>query len=318
MPMKARYTVLDGEILAQERSGVKHDYVPDPLGSIVALYDTNQTKTDTFSYWPYGEERSRTGTTETRFSFLGCSQLSKDSASVHYSRRSHYHSRFARWTQPMRSNRVRRPEVYLFSWNRPTARQDTFGIIVNLAQEIMYIATPPWGKAYPSVDEAVIAILEWVYPISNDPSYPAEYGGWIVSVDPWPGYPRGGAGGPIPVYYQPTFPITQYKPATVDTGGPPTSAVAHWHTHPNYMGYNIYELSWFDQHSMQNKNMPYYLGTIDQVIKWPGPWREFPWGTVVCKRPFHWYPNPLPGLPWGPAVNIPEPPPPGYIPPLPR
>ena len=62
-----RYTVIDGEVLSESRGGVKRDYVPDPLGSTVALLDNTQTKTDTFSYWPYGEEASRTGTTPTPF-----------------------------------------------------------------------------------------------------------------------------------------------------------------------------------------------------------------------------------------------------------
>ena len=30
--MKTRYTVLDGEIIAEKRSGVRKQYVPDPLG----------------------------------------------------------------------------------------------------------------------------------------------------------------------------------------------------------------------------------------------------------------------------------------------
>ena len=42
-------------MVAQERGGVRHQLVPDPLGSTVALYDAAGTKTDTFSYWPYGE-----------------------------------------------------------------------------------------------------------------------------------------------------------------------------------------------------------------------------------------------------------------------
>src|ERR1051326_1864163 len=65
------YTVIDGEIIAETRDSVEHDYVPDPLGSTVALLDNTQTQTDTFTYWPYGEERTRTGTTATPFRFVG-------------------------------------------------------------------------------------------------------------------------------------------------------------------------------------------------------------------------------------------------------
>ena len=55
MTMTVRYTTLDGEIVSENRRGVMRDYVPDPLGSTVALLDNTQTQTDTFSYWPYGE-----------------------------------------------------------------------------------------------------------------------------------------------------------------------------------------------------------------------------------------------------------------------
>jgi RHS repeat-associated protein len=66
-----RYTVVDGEVLSELRGGVKRDYVPDPLGSTVALLDSSQNITDTFSYWPYGESAGRTGTTPTPFQYVG-------------------------------------------------------------------------------------------------------------------------------------------------------------------------------------------------------------------------------------------------------
>jgi RHS repeat-associated protein len=71
MAMKVRYTVVDGEVLSELRGGVKRDYVPDPLGSTVALLDSTQVITDTFSYWPYGESAGRTGTTATPFQYVG-------------------------------------------------------------------------------------------------------------------------------------------------------------------------------------------------------------------------------------------------------
>jgi len=64
------YTWLDGEIVGQNANGVKRDFVPDPLGSTIALLDENQTTTDTFAYWPYGEIRTG-GSAQTRYQFLG-------------------------------------------------------------------------------------------------------------------------------------------------------------------------------------------------------------------------------------------------------
>jgi len=69
--MKARYTVVIGEVIAEKRGGVRRCYVPDPLGSTIALLDSTQTKTDTWEYWPYGEVRVRTGTTATPLQYVG-------------------------------------------------------------------------------------------------------------------------------------------------------------------------------------------------------------------------------------------------------
>ena len=54
MAMRVAYTVLDGEIISENRGGVERDYVPDPLGSTVALLDNTQAQTDTFTTWPLG------------------------------------------------------------------------------------------------------------------------------------------------------------------------------------------------------------------------------------------------------------------------
>ena len=74
--MKARYTNIDGQVVAERRAGVRSLYVPDAIGSTSAIA-ISQTVTDTFSYWPYGEVRARTGYTATQFRFcgtLGCRQ----------------------------------------------------------------------------------------------------------------------------------------------------------------------------------------------------------------------------------------------------
>src|SRR6478672_8945864 len=92
-----RYTVLDGEVVSENRGGVERDYVPDPLGSTVALLDNTQTQTDTFSYWPYGEERSRTGTTTTPFTHVGSLGYYHDSAARAYVRARYLDVRRGNW-----------------------------------------------------------------------------------------------------------------------------------------------------------------------------------------------------------------------------
>jgi RHS repeat-associated protein len=95
--MSARYTVIDGEVVAQERGGVRHQLVPDPLGSTVALYDNTGTKTDTFEYWPYGESSSRTGGTSLSFQYIGSFGYYQDNNTRNYVRARYLDKRKGRW-----------------------------------------------------------------------------------------------------------------------------------------------------------------------------------------------------------------------------
>ena len=97
MPMKARYTVIGGEVIAEKRGGARKLYVPDPLGSTVALLDSSQVQTDTFAYWPYGEEQSRTGTTPTPFRFVGTAGYYRDTSSKTYVRARYLDTEKTRW-----------------------------------------------------------------------------------------------------------------------------------------------------------------------------------------------------------------------------
>ena len=92
-----RYTVINGAVLSENRNATKRDYLPDPLGSTLALLDNTQTKTDTFSYWPYGEVVSRTGTTATPFQYVGTKGYYRDSSSRTYVRARTLDTRAGRW-----------------------------------------------------------------------------------------------------------------------------------------------------------------------------------------------------------------------------
>ena len=91
------YLTIDGEVISETRNGVERDYLPDPLGSTAALLDSTQTKTDTFSYWPYGEERTTTGSTGTTYRFVGTLGYRKETSSRTYVRARHYRTDQARW-----------------------------------------------------------------------------------------------------------------------------------------------------------------------------------------------------------------------------
>jgi hypothetical protein len=71
MAMSVTYTTVGGRALYENRGGAERYYSRDPLGNTVALIDGSGNVTNTFSYWPNGEIRSRTGSTATPFTFLG-------------------------------------------------------------------------------------------------------------------------------------------------------------------------------------------------------------------------------------------------------
>jgi RHS repeat-associated protein len=91
------YTVLEGEILSENRRGIQRDYIADPLGSVVGLLDSTQTVTDTVAYWPYGEIRARSGTNDTPFLFVGSLGYRIDTSTRTYVRAREYEQAYGRW-----------------------------------------------------------------------------------------------------------------------------------------------------------------------------------------------------------------------------
>ena len=59
------------EIVYENRGGTERFFAPDTLGSTAMLLDPTGTVTDTFTYWPYGEFISHTGTSSTTFTYVG-------------------------------------------------------------------------------------------------------------------------------------------------------------------------------------------------------------------------------------------------------
>ncbi len=91
------YTTIDGQIVSENRAGTQKFYGPDPLGSVVTIYDTTGTVTDTFVYWPYGEIRTSTGSTATPFKFCGTWGYYSDATGRLYVRARFYRDKIARW-----------------------------------------------------------------------------------------------------------------------------------------------------------------------------------------------------------------------------
>lgn len=130
MAMKVRYTVVGGEVIAEKRSGVRREYVPDPLGSTIALLDSTQGQTDTFTYWPYGEVASRTGTTETSFQFVGTWGYYSDSDSRKYVRARYLDSSKSRWlTKDPIGFKGKDYNLYRYVDNKPITVTDKSGTL---------------------------------------------------------------------------------------------------------------------------------------------------------------------------------------------
>jgi RHS repeat-associated protein len=82
--MTALVTRVNGEIVAETRNGVRHFHAHDAQGNTIALYEDSGTKTDTYTYWPYGAVRTRTGTTVNPYQYSGAWGCYKDSTGRTY------------------------------------------------------------------------------------------------------------------------------------------------------------------------------------------------------------------------------------------
>lgn len=92
-----RYTSINSEVVAEKRGGIRSFYGSDPLGSLVTLYDATGIATDTFTFWPYGEIRTSSGTTNTPFKFCGTIGYYTNTSERIYVRARWYRDKLARW-----------------------------------------------------------------------------------------------------------------------------------------------------------------------------------------------------------------------------
>src|ERR1051325_2113726 len=129
MAMKARYEVIDSEIIAEKRGGVRRTLVPDPLGATRALLNNTQSQTDSFSYWPYGESSERTATTATPFQFIGLRRYYRDASDRAYVIERHLSTRLGRWfSQDPFAQKAHLADTQSYVMNNPTTLIDPNGL----------------------------------------------------------------------------------------------------------------------------------------------------------------------------------------------
>ncbi|MCW3097626.1 MAG: repeat-associated core domain protein [Chthonomonadaceae bacterium] len=124
------------------------DYVPDPLGSAVALLDNTQTQTDTFSYWPYGEVRARTGIVPTPFRFIGTQGYYQDDAVKTYVRARYLITQHGRWQNldPIGFDGGD-ANLYRYVSNKAVSDRDASGLATSSCDTVLKClkATPPYN-----------------------------------------------------------------------------------------------------------------------------------------------------------------------------
>ncbi len=128
MPV-TRITSLGGRILSVSRDGVISNLVPDPQGNTVALRDSTGAITDTFSYWPYGAERTHVGASSTPFRYGGIRGCYRDAGSRLYVRARNASTDSARWlTLDPDSVRSMAVQNYKFAASNPVTYVDPSGL----------------------------------------------------------------------------------------------------------------------------------------------------------------------------------------------
>lgn len=124
--MTVNYTVVRGRVRAENRNGVRKAYVADSLGSTIALRGSGGAITDTWEYWPYGEVRTRTGSTTTPFQYVGTLGYYTDLTGNVYVRARSYQPKATCWmsVDPLWPDWP----AYAYARQSPTSRRDRTGL----------------------------------------------------------------------------------------------------------------------------------------------------------------------------------------------
>ena len=148
------YLTFGDEIVYENRAGTERDYMRDPIGSTAALLDNTQTQTDTFFYWPYGEQRTRTGTSATPFLYIGGFGYFYDNATgLSYIRARYLVASLGRWITV--DHKWPELAAYCYAQNAPTVLIDPMGEMAMLA--VVLPASGILGPAGPAIVLGAIA-----------------------------------------------------------------------------------------------------------------------------------------------------------------
>ena len=92
MPMSARVTTMNGQIVSEKRDGQTRVLTSDPQGNVIDVRDSSGNQLASYAYWPYGEIRASTGSITNPWRYGGTWGYYFDGAS-YYVRARVYRSR---------------------------------------------------------------------------------------------------------------------------------------------------------------------------------------------------------------------------------
>src|SRR5271165_5116873 len=97
MAASVLYSTFNGHVIYENRGGTERTYMRDPLGNTIGLLDMNGNQTGSWTYQPYGEVQSRTGTSTTPLTFLGTLGYFVDFLNQVYVRARVFRADLTRW-----------------------------------------------------------------------------------------------------------------------------------------------------------------------------------------------------------------------------
>ncbi len=163
------YSTWGGQIVHENRGGVERGYVPDTLGSTIALVDSSGTITDTWKYWPYGEVSSRTGTNATPFTYIGTLGYFKDLvSSLTYIHARFYQTLIGQW---MTKDPIwPRAHPYIYCNGAPINNNDPSGLDIGYGRYCGPRNGPgdpidDLDKCCQEHDDCLATWKEWINPI---------------------------------------------------------------------------------------------------------------------------------------------------------
>lgn len=96
MPMSARVTNMNGQIVAEKRGGQHRVITADPLGNVIDVRDSSDSQLASYNYWPYGVVRTSTGSIANPWRFCGVWGYYFDGSDC-YVRARTYRQQLTRW-----------------------------------------------------------------------------------------------------------------------------------------------------------------------------------------------------------------------------